>query len=109
METHIIDRKPTIDLAPDTSQVEPGDFYGKVLRLILVGYLRPELKFSGLPALIAQINQDISDAKTSTAAITSNKQCKDVLRKIMDIEADQTESKEEKGIFQVITSRSILS
>jgi riboflavin kinase len=39
------------------------DFYGDSMRLELVGYLRPEIKFPSFPDLIAQINKDVKDAK----------------------------------------------
>jgi riboflavin kinase len=44
--------------------VEPEleDFYDQPLRLQLIGYLRPELKFPNFPALIAQITADRNDA-----------------------------------------------
>lgn len=38
---------------------EGGDFYGKDVRLCLVGFLRPEQKFASLAALVAQITSDI--------------------------------------------------
>eukprot|EP01041_Mallomonas_annulata_P000371 gene371-678_t len=40
-----------------------GDFYGKILRVGLVTYIRPEEKFPSFDALIKQINDDISLAK----------------------------------------------
>ena len=36
-----------------------GDFYGKEIRLCLVGFLRPEQKFKSLADLVEQINADI--------------------------------------------------
>ncbi len=35
------------------------DFYGQALRLALVGFVRPEQKFSGLPALVERIGKDV--------------------------------------------------
>jgi riboflavin kinase len=39
-----------------------GDFYGEIMRLQLIGYLRPEKKFDSFPDLIAQIHRDIGNA-----------------------------------------------
>ncbi|XP_017784170.1 PREDICTED: riboflavin kinase [Nicrophorus vespilloides] len=49
METHIIH---TFD----------GDLYGKILKIAILGYLRPELNFDSLEALINTINNDIKQA-----------------------------------------------
>ena len=40
-----------------------GDLYGQHLSVALVDYLRPELKFEGLPALITQMDADCSTAR----------------------------------------------
>jgi riboflavin kinase / FMN adenylyltransferase len=40
-----------------------GDLYGKYLMVELIAYIRPEAKFDGLPALIAQIGQDAAKAR----------------------------------------------
>ena len=44
-----------------------GDLYGKHLSVELVAYIRPEAKFSGLDALIAQIGQDADAARAILA------------------------------------------
>jgi riboflavin kinase/FMN adenylyltransferase len=44
-----------------------GDLYGKHLSVELVDYIRPELRFSGLPALIAQIADDCQAARAILA------------------------------------------
>ncbi|HEX2759983.1 MAG TPA: bifunctional riboflavin kinase/FAD synthetase, partial [Rhizomicrobium sp.] len=44
-----------------------GDLYGKHLSVELVDYVRPEAKFSGLPALIAQIAEDCQSARAILA------------------------------------------
>jgi len=49
METHLFDFD--------------GDLYGRHLSVELVDYIRPELRFSGLPALIAQIADDCQAAR----------------------------------------------
>jgi FAD synthase len=41
------------------------DFYGQELRLVVAGYLRPELNFPSLDALKSAIAQDIVFAKES--------------------------------------------
>jgi len=45
-----------------------GDLYGTHVSVALVEYLRPELKFDGLDALIAQMNTDCDQARTILAA-----------------------------------------
>ena len=40
-----------------------GDLYGAHLSVALVAYLRPELKFDGLDALIAQMDRDSAEAR----------------------------------------------
>jgi len=40
-----------------------NDFYDQHLKIIIAGYLRPELKFDGLDALISAINTDIAQAE----------------------------------------------
>ncbi|WP_415184353.1 bifunctional riboflavin kinase/FAD synthetase [Phaeovulum sp.] len=46
-----------------------GDLYGKHLSVAFVDYLRPELKFDGLPALMAQMAKDCTDARAVLAAL----------------------------------------
>ena len=45
-----------------------GDLYGKYLMVELIAYIRPEAKFDGLPALIAQIGLDAAKARQILAA-----------------------------------------
>jgi riboflavin kinase/FMN adenylyltransferase len=40
-----------------------GDLYGQHLSVALVDFLRPELKFDGLPALITQMDADCATAR----------------------------------------------
>ncbi|WP_444464336.1 bifunctional riboflavin kinase/FAD synthetase [Rhodobacter capsulatus] len=40
-----------------------GDLYGQHLSVALVDYLRPEMKFDGLPALMTQMTQDCETAR----------------------------------------------
>jgi riboflavin kinase len=60
VEAHFI--LPQGDAAPITI-MDPPDFYGEVMRLQLIGFLRPEMKFPSFPDLIAQISTDVADAK----------------------------------------------
>lgn len=41
------------------------DFYGQLLKVCICGYIRPEMNFDSLDALIATINQDIAQATES--------------------------------------------
>ncbi|KAG5893130.1 hypothetical protein JTB14_034150 [Gonioctena quinquepunctata] len=52
METHVLH---TFD----------ADFYGKELRVVILGYLRPEKNFGSLEELIAAIKNDIENASNS--------------------------------------------
>ena len=44
-----------------------GDLYGRTLRLHLVAKLRDELKFTSVEALIAQMEQDVTHARSALA------------------------------------------
>jgi len=46
-----------------------GDLYGRHLSVALVDYLRPEMKFDGLPALIAQMQADCTRARALLAVL----------------------------------------
>jgi riboflavin kinase/FMN adenylyltransferase len=46
-----------------------GDLYGQHLSTALVDYLRPEMKFDGLPALITQMDADSAKARATLAAL----------------------------------------
>lgn len=46
-----------------------GDLYGHHLSVALVDFLRPELKFDGLPALIAQMDSDCQKARLLLSAL----------------------------------------
>lgn len=46
-----------------------GDLYGQHLSVALVDYLRPELKFDGLPALITQMDADCQKARDILSAL----------------------------------------
>ncbi|WP_245312323.1 bifunctional riboflavin kinase/FAD synthetase [Rhizobium sp. R693] len=49
-----------------------GDLYGQTCTVTFVKYLRPELKFDGLPALVAQMKRDEADARVALAKATLN-------------------------------------
>lgn len=55
LETHLLDFK--------------GDLYGQHLSVALVDYLRPEMKFDGLPDLIAQMEADCTRAREILSAL----------------------------------------
>lgn len=46
-----------------------GDLYGQHLSVALVDYLRPEMKFDGLPSLVTQMDQDCVNARAILAAL----------------------------------------
>ncbi len=46
-----------------------GDLYGQHISVALVDYLRPELKFDGLPALITQMDADCARARDILADV----------------------------------------
>ncbi len=46
-----------------------GDLYGQHLSIAFVDYLRPELKFDGLPALITQMDADCARARDILTAL----------------------------------------
>lgn len=49
-----------------------GSLYGEHLSVALVEYLRPELKFDGLPALIAQMDADCARARDILTSLFQN-------------------------------------
>jgi riboflavin kinase / FMN adenylyltransferase len=65
-------RRPTIGKLQENFEVHlfdfVGDLYGKTLRVALVDFIRPEMKFSGLDQLKAQIAADGQAAKAILAA-----------------------------------------
>ncbi len=65
-------RRPTFDKTDELLEVHllnhSEDLYGKHLRVALVEHLRPELKFSGLDELKAQISADVTVAARLLAA-----------------------------------------
>jgi riboflavin kinase/FMN adenylyltransferase len=63
-----IGRRPTVNEGPE-SRLEvnlfdfSGDIYGTEITVALIAYIRPEVKFSGLDALKAQIVADAAEAR----------------------------------------------
>ena len=46
------------------------DFHGKHLKVNVLGFIRPEIKFSGLPELLERINMDIGIARSQLDTLT---------------------------------------
>jgi riboflavin kinase/FMN adenylyltransferase len=46
-----------------------GDLYGQHVSIALVDYLRPELKFDGLPALMDQMAADVAQSRQILEAL----------------------------------------
>lgn len=73
-----IGRRPTF--GGETVSVEvhlfdfAGDIYGQVLRVALVGFIRPEQKFSGIDEIRAQIERDCGSARGLLADAARNAQ-----------------------------------
>ena len=44
-----------------------GDLYGKTITVMPIAYLRPELKFDGVAALIEQMNRDAGEGRALLA------------------------------------------
>ena len=64
-------KRPTVGKLQENFEVHlfdfAGDLYGQVLRVALIDFIRPEMKFSGLDALKAQIADDGQAARTILA------------------------------------------
>ena len=64
-------RRPTVGKLQENFEVHlfdfEGDLYGKTLRVALVDFIRPEMKFAGLDQLKAQIATDAAAARTILA------------------------------------------
>lgn len=65
-------RRPTFDNGAPLLEIFlfdfKGDLYGKVLDCAFIGWIRPELKFDTLEALVARMNEDSQAAKLMLAA-----------------------------------------
>jgi riboflavin kinase / FMN adenylyltransferase len=64
-------RRPTFDGGLPKLEVHlfdfTGDLYGKIMDVAFVGYIRPELKFDGIEALIARMDADSAEARAMLA------------------------------------------
>ncbi len=64
-------RRPTFDNGAPLLEVHlfdfSGDLYGQEIEVAFYGYLRPELKFDGIDALVAQMDRDSENARTVLA------------------------------------------
>lgn len=56
------DEGPTIEVHI-LHKYSQEEFYGSQLRVVVSGFIRPEIKFAGLPQLLARIKADIGIAK----------------------------------------------
>ncbi|MFM9973352.1 MAG: bifunctional riboflavin kinase/FAD synthetase [Beijerinckiaceae bacterium] len=60
-------RRPTFDDGAPRLEVHifdfSGDLYGKIIDIMFVGYIRPELKFDGIEPLIRQMDEDSRQAR----------------------------------------------
>jgi riboflavin kinase/FMN adenylyltransferase len=65
-------RRPTFDNGAPLLEVFlfdfKGDLYGKSLDVAFIGFIRDELKFDGIPALIRQMDDDTARARARLAA-----------------------------------------
>lgn len=62
--TFVKDNGPEESIEVHLIDFEGGDFYGDRLSVLICGYLRPEMKFDGLDALLNRIQTDIGMAKS---------------------------------------------
>lgn len=66
-------RRPTFDNGAPLLEVHvfdfAGDLYGKTLAVTFASYLRPEVKFDGIDALITQMDLDSAEARAALASI----------------------------------------
>jgi riboflavin kinase/FMN adenylyltransferase len=67
-------RRPTVDDGAPLLEIYvldfSGDLYGRMLEIAFVGWIRPEVKFDGLDALVVQIEDDVQKARALLAART---------------------------------------
>jgi riboflavin kinase/FMN adenylyltransferase len=65
-------RRPTFDNGAPLLEVFlfdfNGDLYGATLDVAFIGFIREELKFDNVPALVAQMNDDSARARAALAA-----------------------------------------
>ncbi|KAL2650444.1 hypothetical protein R1flu_018572 [Riccia fluitans] len=76
----------------------PEDFYGEELKLIVVGYIRPEANFPSLEALIERIHEDGRIAKKALDAEVYNSFQNDPYLTVVDTNNVSIESKFEDSL-----------
>ncbi|KAF6257480.1 Flavokinase-domain-containing protein [Scenedesmus sp. NREL 46B-D3] len=67
-----VGQRPTVNTGDEAPTVEvhvlhkysQEEFYGYTIRVVVAGFVRPEIRFSGLPQLLARIKADIGIAKS---------------------------------------------
>ncbi len=66
-------RRPTFDNGAPLLEVFlfdfAGDLYGRTLDVAFLGWIRPELKFDGIDALVARMNEDSALARAALARL----------------------------------------
>jgi riboflavin kinase / FMN adenylyltransferase len=65
-----IGERPTFGGTPEPRGVPldfAGDLYGAAISVALVAFQRPELKFDGVEALVAQMHADVDEARRHLA------------------------------------------
>ena len=64
-------KRPTVDNGPPLLEIYildfKGDLYGKTIEVRFAGWIRPEVKFDGLEALVRQIEDDVVKAREMLA------------------------------------------
>ncbi|PRW60354.1 riboflavin kinase isoform B [Chlorella sorokiniana] len=58
------DAEPKLSVEAHIMHRYSQDFYGQPLRLVALGYIRPEVRFGGLQELLGRINTDIGIARS---------------------------------------------
>jgi riboflavin kinase / FMN adenylyltransferase len=63
--------RPTFDDGPPLLEVYildfDGDLYGEMVEVAFIGFIRPELKFDSVDALVARMRQDVDEARLMLA------------------------------------------
>lgn len=67
-----VGRRPTVNTGDEGPTIEvhilhkysQEEFYGSQLRVVVAGFIRPEIRFAGLPQLLGRIRTDIGIAKS---------------------------------------------
>ena len=62
--TFVKDNSPDISVEVHVMHSFKGDFYGQRMKVLVVGYLRPEMKFNNLQELLNRIQTDIGLSKS---------------------------------------------